>query len=567
MLNYKVNGDGQVPKDIISHVLKLRGIDNPLQYLNLDDSVVYNYALLENIDDAAACIQKHMERKSKIAILVDCDCDGYTSAAALFNYMKKCDTALDIHYLLHAGKEHGLSEDIVIPDDIDLVLIPDAGSNDVERCKDLKEQGKDIVIIDHHICDVENPYATVVNSQNNYPNKELSGVGVVYKVLQKLDDDLWQTYADRYLDLVAVGMIGDMMDERSLETRYLSDCGRVSIRNKLLQSLVNVQSFSISQPPTINDIAFYICPLINAAIRVGDEELKDLMFRAFIETDEIFLYKKRREKEEVPEDIYERVARLLKNNKEKQDKVVEGTLDVCVSSIEHNGSNNNKMLFVDVTNLDVRKELGGLVATKIAESYGKPCLMLRQIEDTEMYGGSVRNIRNSPIDSLKSLLDSTGLFEEVAGHDNAFGVKIKDANVIKAIKRLNRILMDETFDRAYCVDFIIGYEDVAIDIIKAIDDAKWVFCKGVDEPLLLVTGIMIDPSDVSVIGKNRNTWKVKNDVGGFELVKFRCDSNDEILHMSTPNSITINAICKASINSYKGKLTPQLIVKDYEICS
>src|SRR5205085_11494007 len=109
-----------------------------------------------------------------------------------------------------------------IPNDINLVIVPDAGSNQFKEHKQLKERNIDVIVLDHHECNEESGDAIVVNSQlsPDYPNKQFSGVGITYKFCKALDDKLGIKHADEYLDLVAIGNVADSQDMRSLETRY-----------------------------------------------------------------------------------------------------------------------------------------------------------------------------------------------------------------------------------------------------------------------------------------------------------------------------------------------------------
>ena len=95
--------------------------------------------------------------------------------------------------------------------DADLLIIVDSSSNDSETCRIIQEKmNTDIIILDHHILEKENKNCIMVNPNNpmcEYPNKFLSGVAVVYKTLQVMEDKLGnQNNLDEYLDLVAVGM-------------------------------------------------------------------------------------------------------------------------------------------------------------------------------------------------------------------------------------------------------------------------------------------------------------------------------------------------------------------------
>ena len=220
---------------------------------------------------------KHLALNSKIFIQIDSDADGYTSAAMVYSYTKNLNPECKLTYLIHTGKQHGLTEDIVVPEDTQLLIIPDAGTNDTEQCEALKEKGIDIIILDHHDREIDNPYAIIVNNQcsDNYENKELCGAGVVYKFLQAVDEELWNEEADDYLDLVALANISDNMDVRSRETKYLISKGLDFINNAFFEKLIEVQSYSLPEVDMIG-VQFYVTPLINALVRMGSQEEKDI---------------------------------------------------------------------------------------------------------------------------------------------------------------------------------------------------------------------------------------------------------------------------------------------------
>ena len=167
---------------------------------------------------------KHISQNDKIFIQIDSDCDGYTSAAALINYLNclfPSFTQNNIIYRIHQGKEHGIVLD-TIPQDVKLVICPDAASNDYDEHAALKKAGIDVLVIDHHEADYISPDACIINNQLcDYPTKSLSGVGMVYKFCSYIDELLNVDYADQFLDLVALGMVADMMDLRDFETKHL----------------------------------------------------------------------------------------------------------------------------------------------------------------------------------------------------------------------------------------------------------------------------------------------------------------------------------------------------------
>ena len=556
-------------------ILLNRGIENWKQYLNLSEDCTHDFNLLKNIDKAVGCFIKHIENKSRIHIIVDSDVDGYTSASMVYRYIKQLVEDIEVTYSLHTKKQHGISEDVEIPNDCELLIVPDAGSNDIEQCKELAKKSIDVIILDHHICDKQNDSAIVVNNQMcDYPNKNFCGAGIVYKFLKAVDEELWEDYADKMLDIVALGNISDVMDMRECETRYYVDFGLSKIRSKLFKALIDKQSYSMNGVVNITSVQFYVTPILNAMIRVGSTEDKDLLFRAFIETDEVFKYKKRGETEESDEDIYTRAARLCYNAKNRQGKDVQKGVDAIDEVIKEKEIYKDKVMFINVSDV-LGETLTGLVAIKIAEKYNKPCLLLRRQKAREdgslYYGGSCRNFDNSPIESLKDFLDSIGTFEFVQGHDNAAGISIPRENVAKSIELCNERLSNVDFQKCFNVDFDINASDLSVGFIKAIDEMKDIFGQGIKEPLVNIKNIPIWSENFFIMGKNSNSWKVINDEG-YAFVKFNVDvDKDEVLQIYNSNldreeeySIgSIDVVGTVSINNYNNILTPQIIIKDY----
>lgn len=247
---------------------------------------------MDNIDAAADLIEKHIKSGNKIYLIIDCDVDGYTSSSVLYNYIVKNYSQQEFHYELSyhipEEKEHGLQtlmKDLTEAKKYDLIILPDAGSNDIKEHQILKEMGYDVCCLDHHIISKKSEYAIIVNNQSslNYTNKMLSGVGVVYQFLRVLDERNGWNDADNYLDLVALGLVSDMMPMTNLENRFICDYGLSHIKNEFLSTLIDYQSYSLGTGPlTQIGVAFYLTPLINALIRVGSPIEKERLFQAFI---------------------------------------------------------------------------------------------------------------------------------------------------------------------------------------------------------------------------------------------------------------------------------------------
>ena len=560
--------------NILKEVLKNRGIDDYYTYLDLDESVVIPYQKLDNIENAVDLFMNHFNNKNKIGVLVDEDPDGFCSASMMYLYIKKIDENYPVEYILHKrAKAHGLSDDVIIPNDIKLLIIPDAGTNDCKECKELSEQGVDILILDHHEKEEDNPYALIVNNQmsNSYPNKCLCGAGVVYRFLQALDDENWNEFADDYLDLCALANISDVMDMRSFETRYLTDLGLLNINNKCFKALIDAQNYSMNGKVNIHNIQWYITPILNGMIRIGSQEEKELLFRAFIEQDEFFEYKKRATKdkpaETIQESIYDRAARLCKNAKSRQDKQKEKSVEQ-IAEIAQSIPFDDKVVMIDTSDI-LDTGLTGVVAIKIAEMFNKPCILLNKFLDKKTgkitYGGSARNVNHSPIESFKDIVNSTNVFNFGKGHANAFGVNLDLDKKDEAINVMNNILRDVEYDSTYRVDFILDIEDVGIKLITELARFEDIVCQGIEEPMLAVENISLTKDCFEIFGKNEDTISFMIDE--IKYIQFKCKEGNPLYDWiqnawEENDSVTFNIVGKPSINEYNGVRTPQIIIED-----
>lgn len=565
--------------NVLKEVLKNRGIDDHYTYMNLDESVVIPYQNLDNIDEAVALFMRHFNEKNKIGVLVDEDPDGFCSASMMYSYIKKMDEDYPVEYILHTrAKAHGLSDDVTIPSDVKLLIIPDAGTNDTEQCKALSEAGVEILILDHHEKEEDNTYAIIVNNQisDNYSNKSLCGAGVVYRFLQALDEENWNEFADDYLDLCALANISDVMDMRSYETRYLTDLGLLNVKNKCFQALIDAQNYSMNGKVNIHNVQWYITPILNGMIRIGSQEEKELLFRAFIEQDEFFEYKKRATKdkpsETIQESIYDRAARLCKNAKSRQDKQKEKSVET-IAEIAQSIPFDDKVVMIDISDI-LDSGLTGVVAIKIAEMFNKPCILLNKFLDKEtgkiIYGGSARNVNHSPIDSFKDIVNSTNVFNFGKGHANAFGISLELDKKDEAINAMNHILKDVEYDSTYRVDFILDVEDVSVKLITDLGRFEDIICQGIEEPMLAIENISLTKDCFEIFGKNEDT--VSFMIDEIKYIQFKCKEGNPLYDWiqnawDENDSVTFNIVGKPSINEYNGVRTPQIIIEDVVVIS
>lgn len=579
-MKYKLIGNNDI-NNIIETVLLNRGIEDTNTYLNLTENQLCHYNDLTNMQAAVECFVSHYENKDKIVIMPDEDCDGYTSSAMLYLYIKALDPDYPIEYVMHSNpKMHGLNNEeyLRIPKDTKLFIMADGGTNDVFEFNELVNSGIDCIILDHHDANYQDEFeeqceqmteinnAITVNNQlsDDYPNKELSGAGIVYRFLQALDGELWEDYADDYLDLCAVGNIADLMDVRSLETRYFINKGINNFNNKFLNALVKAQEFSMHGQITVHNIAWYISPIINAITRIGTLEERELLFRAMIEQDETFVYDKRGHGL-VEENIYDRAARLAKNAKSRQDK----QRDKVYNELKDMVKPEDKIIMLESKIAEIG--LVGLSAMKLAGDFKRPVIVIKEIEKDgeKVLYGSCRNFDGSPISDLKKLILLADKFEFCSGHGNAAGLAIRPENVSAAKDWFECYLQTVDFNAPIPCDFILNIDELPISLIYEIDKYSWLWGTGLKEPKIAVENIIVKRSDINVQGKNLNS--VAFMIDDIKFVQFNMTEDNPLLEWASAwdgedsDTIKLNIVGEASINEYKGVYTPQIIIQDVEV--
>ena len=562
----------------VTKILENRGIKNVPMFLNPTKSCLEDNHLLDNIDLAVDIFLKHMNNNSKVVVLQDCDCDGVTSAALMIQYINDNFPSISVDYIIHDNKEHGLdnkSMHEIKPKKPDLLIIPDAGSNDLRQLKTLKSAGIDVIVLDHHdesekvtrlksIYRLENlnDFAVIVNNQmsSKVNDKSMTGVGIVYKFCSVVDERLKRNTVNKYLDLVALGMIADSCDLTQLQTRYLVLEGIKQIQNetnhnKFISELVKSQAYSLHSKATILGISFYIAPLVNALIRLGTKDGKEIMLKAFLNSSEKAIVKIR-SKGEIEVSIQEQARRLCESYKRKQQKMTGDYTEVLKEQINEFGLNEYPVICCEADK-SFEKTFTGLIANKLTSMYNKPCLLLRDCNDILM--GSARGFDKSHIKDIKDFCLQTKLFDLAEGHPNACGVTIKKDNISKFYDYLSQQNFDNTLN--YTVDAVFDEKSLTAEVIQSIFALSDVWGTNIEEPLFLLKLKCPIDGGFTVLGNEKNTIKLT--FHNIEIIKFRSSENEynEIKNLGKMVEFTI--VGKFSVNEYNGKKIPQVIVENW----
>ena len=558
----------------VEQVLVNRGIpyDQINHYLNTTDNDILDPRLIPHLDEGAKMLIKHISQNDKVLIQVDSDCDGYTSAALLMNYLYCLFPSFvnnNISYRVHMGKQHGIIPD-TIPEDVKLVIAPDSSSNDYEAHEYLNLSGVDVLVIDHHEADHISEYACIINNQLcDYPTKSLSGVAMVWKFCCYIDMLLKTDHAQKFLDLVALGLVADMMDVRDFETRRLIDKGLQQIRNPYFRGAIDKDQFHFTNEITPIGVAFYIAPLINATTRVGTQEEKLMLFESMLDFRgyELVPSTKRGCKGQA-ETRVEQACRNCTNIKSRQTKIRDNSLEKIEQIIVNQNLLSNKILIVQLDDLITDRNLTGLIANQLMSEYQRPVLILNKIENedgTITWEGSGRGYDKSRLKDFRGFLENNKYVMYAEGHANAFGIGIRDKDISAFITSTNSALDGFDFTPIYNVDFIYKSDELTPDEVIDIAGMKSLWGQGVEEAEIAVEGIKVHKDNIRILSPDKNpTLKIMLP-NGINFMKFRSSEEEYNKLYSELGYVTINIVGECERNIWNNKISPQVMIKDYEI--
>ncbi|WP_316607405.1 single-stranded-DNA-specific exonuclease RecJ [uncultured Ruminococcus sp.] len=411
---------------LIAMLLDIRGISDEasiIDYLS-NETLTASPFEIKDMDNAVERIQSAIEDGERICVYGDFDADGVTATALLYSYLSDIG-ANAMYYIPSREKEgYGLNKGAVgrlYEQGVSLIVTVDNGVAAVDEVDYANSLGIDTVITDHHaVPDVLPDAVAVIDLHRpdcNSSFKELSGVGVAFKLVQAIEGE----YADveglleNYSDLAAIGTVGDIVSLRG-ENRVLVKNGLRHINNgdRLgIAALIEDAGLSGKQLSAGN-LSFTLVPRINAGGRLGLSKKSVTMLL----TDD----------EEYAADI---AAELSKDNTERQRIEREILSDIDDMIREEPSIVNNRIIVVYGDGW--HKGVIGIVASRIKEVYAKPAIVISL--DGDICRASGRSVSGfSLIDAVFSCED---LLDQCGGHPMAVGFGIRRENIELFIERIN----------------------------------------------------------------------------------------------------------------------------------
>lgn len=442
---------------------------------------------IKDMDKAAERINRAIDDFELICVFGDYDADGVTATALLYSYLE-ARGANAIRYIpdrilegygLNAAAIRELAEK-----GVKLIVTVDNGVSAVEEAKLAKELGITLIVTDHHKVGSELPdaYAVVDPHREDCPStfKEMSGVGVAFKLVCALEGGADDMLLEEYGDLVALGTIGDVVT--------LTGENRIMVRNGLriineepragIAALMELSGFG-DKVFTASSAAFTVCPRINAAGRMGSaHKALDLLLCDDDETaadlaEEINSMNALRQKTE--NDIFMQATAMLDSDPELK---------------------NNKIIVVDGEGW--HQGVIGIVAAKITERYGRPCVVISR--DGENAKGSCRSVEGFSIyDAIESVSDCLDHF---GGHTLAAGVGLKSSRIFEFRCRINeyaaKIEMPFALQK---IDCKLLPSSISLDILDSVSRLE-PFGSGNPQPCFGLFGVRIE--DVTGISEGKH---------------------------------------------------------------
>lgn len=520
------------PETFIEDYLRSHGISNTDLYLSPDESCLDNPRFYPNMYEGSLLLEQAIHNNWRIGLLVDVDCDGMCSATLMRQLLNSFD--IDPTVYIRKGKAHGLraskDEDIVpviSDDEIQLLIVPDAGSNDAKECQDLLMHKCHTLVLDHHKIEQDNPWAVVINHHlGEGLNTALSGTGVTAKFIQYY----CQTHCLPILymdDLVAMSIISDSCDLVRLENRFYVHEGLHNVQNSLIQAMQPLAIKRYGLTPA--GYSWGMIPLVNAVCREEETDEKYKLFDAFSGHGDI-----------------EETLKMCRVAHSRQTKTVakateeiEPTLD-----LEHK-------VIIGFCDVGLANQIG-LIANKFQSRYNKPTILLREASSTTL-SGSLR----SPID-LTDVVNESGLAKAM-GHNQAAGVLVKKANLKRLIAYLDKA--DFPLEPEIDVAGYIAPKQINNKLCKVCEDNAELWGHGVPEPTFYINA-EIDETNVQVFEKRTTTVKIT--VNGVDFLLFMATPG-QVANLTRKGKKNLSLIVTLSTNTWNDVTSPQGKIKQYEV--
>ncbi len=539
-VNALVSG-GYAP--LAAMILASRGIGNAHEaHKYLDCSApLLDPLLMTDMNLAAVRTAMALDRNEKIAVFGDYDVDGITATCLLTDFLRRrgADCISYIPGRLEEG--YGLNPIAIHQlhrEGVKLIITVDCGITAVSEAALCKDLGIDLVITDHHECKDILPQAIAVvdphRPDGGYPHKNLSGVGVAFKLAAALCGSQEEVLAD-YADMVCLGTVADVMPLQG-ENRVFVSRGLESLRSTKRPGIAALMAETGCTPESVSSstIGFMLAPRINAAGRMGQI---DLAVELFLTQDPIravavarALCDLNRQRQAVESEIYQQAISMLPVGQPPE-------AIVLADESWHQG-------------------VVGIVASRIAEEFSCPTFLICLDGDH----GKASSRSHGGFNLFSSLTALSSLLESYGGHELAAGFTISRNNIPEFRRRVCQLAAgfysDDTPRTVLDVDCAIPAELLTIfnvDSLNVLEPCG----NGCPKPVLMMKNLSIDR--IQQVGSGRHMrLRLRSGRHGLNAIYFSATPESTFVQ---PGDV-VDIAFTPQINEFRGERTVQMNVLD-----
>lgn len=499
-----------------------------------------------DMDKCAARLEEACNSGERIAVYGDYDADGVTSTSILYSYLSAREADV-IYYIPERMTDgYGLNNnavDYLFSQGVKLIVTVDNGITAFEEAQYIQSLGMELIITDHHRAPERIPQALAVVDayRKDCPTKfkGLSGAGVALKLVTAMEGGEWNEVVEEFVDLAAIGILADISPVYD-ENRRIIKKGIEKINHTDRVGMAALIEASGMKNKEINsgNLMFSLIPRINAAGRIGKAAR---MVTLFLTDDE----------EEARE------IALQINSENSQRKSIESEIIKEIDEyIETNPGELLERILVFKGN-NWHHGVLGIAASRIAEKYGKPAIILTNEEDSDIISGSCRSIADF------SIFDAINACEELlikfGGHTLAAGVSLKAENFDAFKRKINDYARTTAFEMPFQpldIECKIPPAGLKTELVKAVS-AMEPFGVGNKEPIFGLYGYIIESIYPLSDGKHIRV-NLFRDNKLITAVKF----NTEFKSFPYRPKDKIDAAVSLSVSVYRGEEQLSVIIKE-----
>lgn len=510
--------------------------------------------LLKDMERAVELIRLKIRQQKAIRIIGDYDIDGVMSTYILLRGLTRLGAKVDTYIPDRIADGYGIHLPLIekaLEDQIDTILTCDNGIAAEGEIGFAKENGITVIVTDHHEVpfmvegerkkELLPPADAIVNPKQaecGYPNKNLCGAAVAYKLIQALYEE-YGLSAEEFIELAAVATVGDVMDLQG-ENRVLVKEGLKRLAhtwNPGLRELIRANGLE-DKKLTAYHIGFVIGPCLNASGRLDTAQRSLELLKC-----------------EEPGQAARLAGDLVDINQSRKALTAQG-VEQAVEMVESTSLRDDRVLVVYLP--DCHESLAGIIAGRLREKYYRPVLVLTKGEQSVK--GSGRSIEAYSM--FEALTQCRELLLQFGGHPMAAGLSIEEENVPRLRKKLNEqcTLTEEELRPKITIDVAMPFSYIRRELVDQLELLE-PFGKGNTKPVFAQKGVRI--SGCRVFGANKNVVKMQvtaEDGYTIEGVYFgEAATFLERAARETPLSVTYYP----SVNRYQGRERLQVIIQNY----